>query len=109
MILTEDQPQCGMCKDDPGGDLSGGLSPGVLDEPDVGQEHEDGHDGVQREDGGHRLPVREQRPALSDHPVLRGLVVDHPYDHQQEARRDLKRGEVIHEQIKTSYSRASLL
>ena len=97
LILTEDHPQRRVGEDDPGGDLSGGLPPGVLDEPDVGQEHQDEHDGVQGEDGGHWLPVREQRPALGDHPVLRGLVVDHPNDHKQEARRDLEKG-VMNEQ-----------
>ena len=60
LLLTEDQPQRRVGEDDPGWDLSGGLSPGVLDEPDVGQEHEDENDGVQREDGGHGLPVWEQ-------------------------------------------------
>ena len=88
-----------MGEDDPGGDLSGCLPPCVLNKPDVGHEHEEEHDGVQREDGGDRLPVREQRPALCFHTVLRGLVVNHPDDHQQEAGSDLGQG-VIHQQVK---------
>ena len=87
--LTEDKPESRVGEDDPGGDLGGRLPPGVLDEPDVSHDHKQEHDGVQREDGRHGLPVREEGPALRDHPVLGGLVVDHPDNDQQEARRHL--------------------
>ena len=57
--------------------IRGSVPPGVPDEPDVGEDHQDEHDGVEGEDGGDTLPVRQQAAALGDLAVLRGLVVDH--------------------------------
>ena len=70
-----------MSEYDPDGDIGGCLPPGVADEPDVGEDHQDEHDGVEGEDGGHALPVRQQTAALGDLPSLRGLVVNHSNYH----------------------------
>ena len=72
----------------PGRDVRGRLSPGVSDEPDVGQHHGEPDQAVETEDHRHALPVGEQSPALSQL-VLGLLVVDHADYDQQEAGRYL--------------------
>ena len=62
--LTQDQPEGGVSEDEPYWDISGCLPPGLSDEPDVGQDHDHHHDGVEAEDGGDALPVWQQAAAL---------------------------------------------
>ena len=73
-----------MRKYNPDGYIRGGLSPGVPDEPDVGEHHQHEHDRVEGEDGGDTLPVRQQTATLGDLTILRSFVVNHTNYYQEE-------------------------
>ena len=64
-------------------------------EPGIGQYHREPDQGVEAEDGGHALPVREEGPALSQLAVLWLFVVNHADDDQEEAGRHLERQEAV--------------
>ena len=107
LLLSCQLCSCGKCKitkyqsaswvgqHDPGRHPGSCLSPGVSDEPHVGQDHREPDQGVETEDDRHALPVGQQGPALSQLLVLGLFVVNHADDHQEETGRHLNRSDGV--------------